>query len=486
MATEMTRRDFVLAASAGTAVSLSGLLGCEGGRRPSPRRAIEAVTEAALRDFTAGFRGTVIRSADSGYDVARRLWNARFDYRPGIIARCSDEADVVRAVNFARTEQLVVAVRGGGHSPAGHSGCDGGIVIDLSGMKGIGLDRPALAIRADPGVVAGELDFVSQGAGLAMVLAECSTVGIGGFTLGGGQGLLSCKYGLGCDNLLSAQVVLADGRSVAASPDENPELFWALRGGGGNFGIVTSLRLRAHPLKQVVAGTLTFDLAQAPVVLRAYRAFAPSAPDELTTAARFVALPSGPALALQVCFAGDATTATPSLASLRGFGKPLADTLAPRPYLEAQGMDPDPPAGVASAIRTGFLPTLEDDLIDALADLASKAPPDFFASIYPIQGAVTRVPKADTAFPLRERGFDFFVTAGWQDEAQRAAAEEWIGRAWEAVRPRTRGAYVNLLEAEGDERVRAAYGDSYERLRAVKRTYDPDNLFQLNQNIAPG
>jgi FAD/FMN-containing dehydrogenase len=446
---------------------------------------MDEVAERAIRDFAAGLHGSLIRPADRGYETARRIWNARFDRRPGLIVRCADTADVQHAVDFVRAEKVLVAVRGGGHSFAGHSVCDDGLVIDLSAMKALRVDQDQGIVHAEPGLVARELDEATKAPGLAMVLGGCGSVGIGGFTLGGGEGALSGKYGLSCDNLLSADVVLADGRLVTASTDQNPDLFWALRGGGGNFGVVTSFRLRAHPITEVVAGRLVYALSKAQAVLRGYRDFAPSAPDEITCGLTFAAVAGAPALILNLVHVGNAPSAASVLHAVRSFAKPDVDTIAPVPYHQFQLANPGPPPGFPSTARGAFLAALPDDVVEAVTTLAAEVPPAAEFEMNHLHGAVSRVPLEATAFPLRQPGFDCFAIAGWPAPGLREAAVSWVQRLFEILRPHASGVYTNELNDDEGERVRGAYGPQYARLAALKKKYDPTNLFRLNPNILP-
>jgi FAD/FMN-containing dehydrogenase len=446
---------------------------------------MDSVAEPAIRRLAGALHGTLIRPADPGYDAARRLWNGRFDRRPGLIVRCADTADVTHAVDFARAESVEVAVRGGGHSFAGHSGCDGGLVIDLSTLKGLKVDQSERTVDAEPGVLTREVDAATREPGLAMVLGGCDSVGVGGFTLGGGEGSLSGKYGLGCDNLLATTVVVADGRVVTASADQHSDLFWGLRGGGGNFGVVTWFRFRVHPLTEVVAGRLVYGLAKAAAVLRGYREFAPSAPDEITCGLTFAAGSSGPALILELTYAGSAGAAEPVLRTLRGFAKPDADMVATVGYHQYRLESPGPPAGFPSTVRGAFLPDLPDDVIDALTALAAQVPPAAELEINHLHGAVSRVPLGASAFPLRRPGYDCFAIAGWPVPELRDRATGWVQRVYDVLRAHAAGAYVNLLNDDEAGRVRAAYGPQFARLVSLKQTYDPGNLFRLNHNIPP-
>lgn len=489
MPRRLSRRDFVrLAGRAGVTISIGGFgsLSCAPHRPMAPAlRSMDEVAERAIRDFAAGLHGTVLRPSDRRFESARQIWNARFDRRPGLIVRCADTADVQHTVDFVRAEKVLVAVRGAGHSFAGHSVCDDGLVIDLSGMKALRIDPNEAIVHAESGLVARELDTATEAPGLAMVLGGCGSVGIGGFTLGGGEGALSGKYGLSCDNLLSATVVLADARLVTASTDQNPDLFWALRGGGGNFGVVTSFRFRAHPITEVVAGRLVYALSKAPAVLRGYRDFAPSAPDEITCDLTFAAVAGAPALILNAVYVGNAAAAAPVFHAVRSFATPDVDTIAPVSYHQLQLANPGPPAGFPSTTRGAFLAALPDDVIDAVTTLATEVPPAAEFEINHLHGAVSRVPLGATAFPLRQPGFDCFAIAAWPAPALREAAVSWVQRLFEVLRPHASGAYINLLNDDEGERVRAAYGPQYARLATLKRKYDPANLFRLNPNIPP-
>ncbi len=485
----VSRREFLkLAATAGAGLSLR--------RSPharstptsqfDPPRTSDGVDERAIRDFASGLHGALIRPVDPAYDSARRIWNARFDARPALIVRCADDEDVRRAVQFAQAEKLLVAVRGGGHSMAGHSVCEGGLVIDLSPMKGLHIDADGRTVRCQPGLLASELDEATQKVGLAMVLGGCGTVGIGGFTLGGGEGALSNKYGLGCDNLLSADVLLADGRAVTASSGDHADLLWALRGGGGNFGVVTSFRLRAHALTRVTAGRLIYDIAQAPSVMRAYRRFSPSAPDELTVGLGFTQLPDGPVFLLHAVYAGTEASATPILRGLRQLGRARVDTIALVPYLAFKKANLGPPPGFPTTVGTGFLPDLADELIDGVSEVGARVPPAAEMELFHLHGAVSRVPLPATAFPLRRPGFDCYAIAGWLSASQRDAVVAWVQSFSDLIGRHSSGAYVNMLDETGNNRAKAAYGGHYARLAALKKKYDPNNVFRLNPFLLAG
>jgi len=481
----MDRRDFVkMTAAAGVGLSLAGLVGCEAARTGSELvlRSVSDVDPAAVDRYTSSLTGQVIRPTSDGYDAARRVWNGKFDRRPGIIVRCADGEDVARAVDFARSESVLTAVRAGGHGQAGHGTCHGGMVIDLSRMKGLEVDPEQGVARADPGVRSMEMDAATQQHGMATVMAACPGVGIGGFTTGGGEGILGGKHGFGSDNLISVDVVLADATTVTADDETNADLFWAIRGGGGNFGVVTSFRYRVHPVTEVLAGTLVYDMDQASDVLAFYNEFAQSVPDELTGAPAFAVLPSGPIFVIEVCYAGDVTAGEAALAPLRAFANPVQDLVRPISYLEFKGQGPNPPAGTPSELRGGFLPTLNDDVIALMTEAMSEAPAGTVASMMHLHGATTR---GDTAFPLRDPGFDLFWSALWENPTQAKGAISWLQGLFEALEPHFRGVYVNVLDEEGPERVRAAYGAGFARLMELKGRFDPDNFFRVNHNIGP-
>jgi FAD/FMN-containing dehydrogenases len=438
-----------------------------------------------MQDFISGLHGSAIRPNDIEYETARRIWNAKYDRFPGLIVPCVDAVDVQRSVMFADSEKLLVAVRGGGHSFAGHSVCDGGLVIDLSRMKTSVLSAERNTVRAQPGLTGIELNEVTQRVGLAMVLGGCGSVGIGGFTLGGGEGSLSGKYGLSCDNLISADVVTADGRLVTASSDRNSDLFWGLRGGSGNFGVVTSFLFRAHPLTNVVAGQLIYDVAQAQTTMRAYRNFAPTAPDELTTGLTWTFLKDGPALLIHALYAGSEESGSKVLRELRALGKAKADTITAVSYHAFNRANSGPPPGFASTVRTGFVSDLPNEMIDEICEIGAHIPPAAELEMFHLHGKVSSVPLSETAFPLRYPGFDCFAAAAWLRPDQREPVTRWVDRFGQVLTPYTSGAYVNMLNDDESNRVRAAYGKQYERLAAVKRRYDPNNLFRLSPNIVP-
>ena len=448
------------------------------------------VKGAPLDQLVAELRGDLLRPGDEGYEAARRVWNATIDRRPAAIARCLGVADVVAAVNVAREHDLLVAVRGGGHNVAGNAVCNGGLVIDLSRMKGMRVDPGQRTVLAQPGATWGDLDRETQLFGLATTGGLVSTTGIAGFTLGGGLGWLMRRHGLACDNLLSVDLVTADGRYLTASEEEHADLFWGVRGGGGNFGIVTSFEYRLHPLGSVLAGLVVHPWAAARDALRFYREFTAAAPDDLTAHALVFTSPDGePAVGFAVCYAGPTTDGVELLRPLRTWGRPAADTIEPRAYLRWQAMfDEGNAPGRRNYWKSSHLPGLEDGLIDALIERFPSVPScSSSVTIEHLGGAVRRIGEADTAYTHRDAAYDFVITSVWDDPRADDANVRWARDLFAALEPYAReSVYVNYLGEEGEDRVRLAYGAAkYDRLVALKNRYDPTNLFRLNQNIRP-
>ncbi len=456
--------------------------------------------EAAIAKLKAQFRGALLRPGDAGYDAARAIWNGMIDKRPALIARCTGAADVIAAVHFARTYHLLLAVRGGGHNVAGNALCDGGLVIDLSFMRGVQVDPWARVARVQPGLTWGDLDHETQVFGLATPGGIVSATGVAGLTLGGGFGWLSRKYGLTSDNLRSVQMVTADGRFVSASERENAELFWAVRGGGGNFGVVTSFEFQLHPVgPQVQAGLLLYPLEQAREVLHFYREYAASAPPELTTMAVLRMAPAAPFLpkhlhgapviGIAVCHAGSLEDGEQVLRPLKQFGAPLADVIEPKPYVRHQTLlDAASPNGRHYYWKSEYLPGLSDAALETVISYSRQlSSPLTAVLLFQLGGAIRRVEEQATAAGNRNAEFVLNIQSSWlePDESQRHM--QWTREFWGAMRPfSTGGVYMNFLSMdEGEERVRAAYGANYDRLAAIKNRYDPTNLFRVNQNIKP-
>src|SRR4051794_3582798 len=456
--------------------------------------------DATLTEFEESLSGAMIRPGDDAYDDARAIWNGAHDARPAVIVRCHGVADVVRSVEFARSENLVIAVRGGGHSIPGFSTCDGGIVIDLSPMKGVVVDPDVRTVTAQAGCLWSDLDHETQAFGLALTGGLIGTTGIAGFTLGGGIGWLMRSCGLTCDSLIGADLVTADGRYVHASADENPELFWGLRGGGGNFGIVTSFEYRLHPVGPVVmGGPVIYPGELAGDILRFYRAWSKDAPDELTTLVGLATAPPAPFIPEQWhgkrvviipgVYAGPIEDGERAMRPLRELGQPVADLMGPLPYVAMQSLlDPLWVPGAHNYFKSGWLRGLDDRAIDTLVEYHRNiSSPKSEIHVHQMGGAVARVPAGATAFGDRSAPFllniigSTFTADGYDD------AVAWAKSLHSAMDPAlTGGTYVNFISAEGPDRVRDAYGaDTYERLRALKREYDPTNLFRLNQNVRP-
>jgi FAD/FMN-containing dehydrogenase len=463
---------------------------------PSATRSLD---DATVQAFRASLRGELIRPGDAGYDAARRVWNGMIDRRPALIARCAGAADVVAAVGFARANDLLVSVRGGGHNVTGYAVCDGGLMIDLSPMKGMRVDPVRRTAWAQAGLTWGEFDAETQAFGLATTGGQISTTGIAGLTLGGGLGWLMRRFGLAVDNLRSVDVVLADGRCVTASAAEHADLFWGLRGGGGNFGVATAFEYRLHPVgPTVTSGMAIYPAARATEALRFLRDFVAGAPDEATAMVVLGTAPpepfvpeelrGAPMVALVLFHAGPLADGQRAIEQLRAFTPPAVDLLGPMSYVAAQRMfDAGMPFGRQVYLRSDHLTGLGDEVIDAIVTNAAAATsPLSTAIVWPLGGAVARVGEHETACGHRATPFDVVVFAIWTDPGEAERHLRW-GRAFgAAMRPFARGVYVNEMGAEGEERVRAAYNPaSYERLVALKTKYDPTNFFRLNQNIRP-
>jgi FAD/FMN-containing dehydrogenase len=456
---------------------------------PPARRATVTHSDA-VEWLRADLRGSVLLPDTEGYDTARLVWNGLVDKRPAAIVRCASAHDVVHAVNVARGCGLTVAVRGGGHSVAGASVCDNGLVIDLSGMKAIEVDARQRTVRAEPGLTLGEFDVATQAHGLATTMGVNSDTGIAGLTLGGGFGRLGRKHGLACDNLLASEMVLADGRFVTANAADNPELFWAIRGGGGNFGIVTAFTYRLHPVgPQILGGLLLHDFADARNVLRLYSDFTAAATDEISADAVFLTAPNGQRLvAISTCYVGPVAEGERALRPLREFGRPVQDLIAPIAYTALQASaDPLFVRGRRYYWKAQFLKTIPDAAIDALIEgYARASSPLSLAVLQQVGGAIARVSTDATAYANRDAAYDCFPAAIWEDPAEDERHIAWVRTFSESLRPfATGGVYVNSLGDEGEARVRAAYGANYARLTVLKTKYDPCNLFRSNQNIKP-
>jgi FAD binding domain/Berberine and berberine like len=456
-------------------------------------------TQHALYDtLQAELRGPVIQPDEAGYDEARTVYNAMIDRRPTAIARCADVADVMTAVRFASANGQPVSVRGGGHNAGGLGVWDDALVIDLSAMRGVTVDPAARTVRAEGGCVWGDIDHATGGFGLATPSGIISTTGVGGLTLGGGIGYLARRYGLTVDNLLEADVVLADGSFVTASEDSHPDLFWALRGGGGNFGVVTSFQYRCHEVGTVVAGPVLYDLADTGDVMRWYREILPSLPEELSGWLGLITIPPAPpfpealwlrkAVGIIWCYTGPAERADDVLAPVRSFGTPLLDGIQPMPYSMLQSaFDGLYPTGLQWYWRADFFREITDQAVAVHEEFGAALPtPLSSMHLYPIDGAVHRVSQDATAFAYRDSGWAGVIVGVDPDPASAGKIRDWSVRYWEALHPTSAGgAYVNFMMDEGTDRVRASYGPNYDRLAQIKAHYDPGNFFRINQNIPP-
>jgi FAD/FMN-containing dehydrogenase len=447
--------------------------------------------EATVQTLADGLRGRLVRPGDSSYDEARKIWNGMIDRRPALIARCAGAADIIATVRFAREHGLLVSVKGGGHNITGNAVCEGGLMIDLSPMKSVRVDPVGRTARAEAGLTWGEYNRETQAFGLASTGGVVSTTGIAGLTLGGGLGWLHGKHGLSCDNLLSADLVTADGKLLTASRELHPDLFWGLRGGGGNFGVVTSFEYALHPVDSVLAGMVVHPMAKAKEMLCFYREFCRGCPDEMVAAAAMMTSADGDPIAVIVAaYIGDPTAGERAMASLRKFGPPLADTIAPTSYVALNSLFDAafPYGGVQRYWKSSFLKGLGDDLLDIMIARSTKfLSPMSNVLFFHLHGAATRVDPNDTAFGARDDQWDYDVISQWTDLAESSGHIQWTRDFWTAVEPFASGqVYVNHLDAEeGTTRIKAAYSRNYERLVALKNKYDPTNLFRMNQNIKP-
>jgi FAD/FMN-containing dehydrogenase len=451
-----------------------------------------------------GFRGDLIAPGHDGYDEARAVWNGTVDRRPRLIARCSGTADVAAAVRFARDRDLEIAVRGGGHNVAGTAVCDDGIVVDLSAMRAVSVDPLERVALVQGGALWGDVDHETQAHGLATTGGIVSHTGVGGVALGGGIGWLMRKHGLTVDNVVEAEVVTAEGEIIRASADDHPDLFWALRGGGGNFGVVSTFRFALHPVgPTVVAGPVFWAAEDTAEVLRFYRGFVADAPDELGTVVRLGTIPPvpgvseelhfRPAIAVASCYAGPPEDGEVAVRALRGFGTPLVDLVGPTLYVDHQ-------SGIDDTVRHGWhyywkgvdLTGLSNQVIDIVAERAYRATsPRSYAAMFHLGGAVARTPRDATAHPGRDVAHRMSIDGVWlpeQDDSVGAAETAWAREFLDALEPHRAGVYVNFLDADDDPgRVREAYGDdTFHRLAEVKAKYDPDNVFHNNKNVPPG
>ena len=449
-----------------------------------------------IKDLRAGFSGQILLAQDGGYDQARRVWNGAFSRHPALIARCTNTADVVRAVSFARSHELLTAVKGGGHSITGQSTCDGGLMIDLGLMKDLQVDKTKRVAKAQGGVLLAELDSKTQAAGLVTPLGTAADTGIAGLTLGGGQGRLMRTYGLSCDNVRSYELVTADGKVLQVSAKQNPDLFWALRGGGGNFGVVTTFEYALHSLDHpVLAGTRVYPYEQTRSVLDAFFELGQKAPNELHLSGGISVmgphspLPPGKYVGIEVLYSGNPGDGEKLIAPLGKLGKPLLDTVAAKPYVLAQlgatgAAPPALPAGLGFYVKSGFLNGIPDSLVSEMVHAADNAPEWFQGmGLGSLGGAVAQVKPTATAYWNRQSQWDLLMFAAWTDHTQDAHNAQVMRDLWKSFEPFTKGYYVNTEPSESERRLRETYGDNYPKLLALKNKYDPANQFRLNANI---
>jgi FAD/FMN-containing dehydrogenase len=446
------------------------------------------IGDAALGDLRLALRGDILLPKDAAYDGVRQIFNAMIDHRPALIARCAGAADVIACVDFARAHGLEISVRGGGHNVSGKAICEGGLMIDLAPMKSARVDPRGRTVRAEPGLTLGELDRDCQRFGLATPTGIVSATGIAGLTLGGGIGWLGGKHGLACDNLESVDIVTADGKLRTASPGEHPDLFWAVRGGGANVGVVTSFEYRLHEVGPVLGGAVVWPLEQAKRVLELYGEFARGCPDDLSVNAALTAAEDGsPVLAVAVAWIGPLDAGERALKPLRSWGSPLAETITPMSYVDLQrGGDAAFPRGRRHYWKAGFLRRLDAETIDVLVHHAATQPtPPTMIALQQVHGAAARVAPAATAFPHRRDQWDCMILTQWDRPADDERCIGWTRDLHAALGPHLEAAvYVNDLGADERERVRAAYGSNYDRLVAIKTMHDPGNVFRWNQNVA--
>jgi hypothetical protein len=446
--------------------------------------------EPVVEAFQASLRGALLRPGGAGYDDARHIHNAMIDRRPALIVRCAGVADVLTAVRFAREHELLLSVRGGGHGMPGFAVCEGGLMLDLSGLTGVQVDPDRRTVCAGAGVTWGAFDHETQAFGLATTGGVVSSTGIAGLTLGGGHGFLMRRYGLACDNLRSADVVTADGRWLRASATEHAELFWGLRGGGGNFGVVTSFEYQLHPVGTMLDGMVIYPIGKAKEFFRLYREVTRTAPDELGSLVALGTLPDGTQAAVLLAgYTGPIADGEKLLRPLREFGPPLADQLGPAPYTALQGISEHfNPRGYRNYLKTNYLKDLSDDAIDTLVEHYLRVPAPFSHIVVEhMGGAVGRMDQQATAYNYRDAQYNFLIVGIWPKAAEDERNVQWVRGLWQAMQPFSTGnIYVNYESDVGVDRVQAAYGAAkYDRLVALKNTYDPTNVFRLNANIKP-
>jgi len=480
------RRQFIQRGALAAAALCTGRIkaaadGSQTGK--APEQGLTSLDPSAIRSLGSQISGLIITPKSVEYESARLVFNRAFDRRPALIVRCADASDVVRTLDFVQKQNLPVAVRGGGHNRAGFGVCDGGVVIDLSRMNRVEVDPGKGVATAEAVALVRDLDQATQRYGLATTSGGCPTVGIAGLTLGGGEGFLMSKYGAACDNLLSAQLVTVDGRQVEASQTSNPDLFWAIRGGGGNFGVATALEYQLHPVTSVLAGTLMYPPGRITELLPAFAKLVAAAPDELNIVGEILPSQKGAGFLVLFFHAGDASQGRDLLRNWRAL-KPEEDTVRDTSYLETQA-NINPYTAVAHFQTDVFVPEFNATVVETITTAADNAPPNTRVFIVPIYGAVTRVKVSDTAFALRQPGYELDIMGRWNTPAEKASAVQWVKALQSQLQPLARGLYINQLGETSDDLVRMGYGPNYARLAEIKKKYDPGNLLRINQNIKP-
>jgi FAD/FMN-containing dehydrogenase len=447
------------------------------------------IAPVAINELQLKLTGEILTPESEKYDEERKIWNGMIDRRPAMIVQCKNSSDVVAAVNYARVHNLAVSVRGGGHNVAGNSICEGGLMIDLSKMKGIDIDPQNKTAKVEPGVILRELDEATQKYNLATTTGTVSETGVAGLTLGGGLGWLMGKHGFACDNVISVEIVTADGQLLRADEKNHEDLFWAIRGGGGNFGIVTLFEFRLHDFgPTVLAGMILYPMEQAKMVLQHYRDYTRTAPDELMAYSGFIVTPDGlPVAFVLPAWMGKTEDGEKHLAPLRSFGSPLADMVAEIPYTTLQSiLDAAAPAGIRRYWKSGYFKNLSDELLDiCLKYVAERPSPLSPVLFYHIRGAAAKKQVSETSFGHRSDMWDSDIISQWMEPADDEKNIEWTRKFWKEIEPLTEGVYVNHLDSDDNFRVKNAYGSNYSRLQEIKRKYDPDNFFRMNNNIIP-
>jgi len=442
-----------------------------------------------LKPLRSGFRGRIFEAGESGYDDARQIWNASVNKHPRVIARCTGSADVIAALDFAHANNLLTAIRGGGHNVGGRALCDDGLVIDLSQMKSVFVDKAKRTVRVQGGATLGDIDAETSIFGLAVPFGIVSKTGIAGLTLGGGVGWLIRKYGMTIDNLLSAQIITADGKILTASSTQNEDLFWAVRGGGGNFGVVTSFEFRAHPVKTVLGGMILYPRPAAVDVIRHFRDFMATAPDELTAYAALLHGPDGsPLVGIIPCYCGDVVEGERVLQPLRKFGAPVVDAIQAMPFTAMQSLlGPSFPDGNQNYWKSTLQRELPDEAISAIVEHANRLNSPLSVVVLEYYGgAAGRVSNDATAYPHRHLPWDILFVAQWTDATQTSLHRDWARSGEEMLRPYSSNAHLlSALDVESDDVIKGAFGGNFQRLAAIKKKYDPGNFFRVNQNIAP-